>query len=260
MKMSHLIIIGFLIILSGCENEEGPTTTEKECLITNVIREYDSYDYTYTSSEQLTQVLYKYGNGSIEAKRTEFQYQSGKILILETDYSSLDNLGAASLKSTATLNSSNFPTKLEAVNNDDNWKFVYTNDKLSYVVRKRIEYDDYREYDSMVVKFNSSGKNIIEETNYNFDFDNLKWEADGKLTYVYDDKSNPFKGLIYEDYIGLTQFFSTNNVILDTFTDISGSGVDNNTDSYAYTYNNQGYPITFSYGKGNATVYQYNCK
>lgn len=62
------------------------------------------------------------------------------------------------------------------------------------------------------------------------------------VTYSYDNKINPFKGLFNIFELGVSEMFSKNNVTLET--EVDGEYIDINT--YEYTYNGK-YPETKSY-------------
>ncbi|WP_298237996.1 hypothetical protein [uncultured Algibacter sp.] len=72
-------------------------------------------------------------------------------------------------------------------------------------------------------------------------------------TYTYDNENNAFQNihtveilnLLSENEFGSLIFGNTNNVI--SFTEDDNSAGDNYNDTYEYTYNNQGFPITGTY-------------
>jgi hypothetical protein len=241
--------IGLLIftLIIGCSEDstDASNLTADICQVKKAGRNI----YGLDSQGRISTVHFYDDPSSKFTYLTEYKYSTGN-----AEVSSWYNASTLSLQSTKNLklNSTGLPTEFRTASNFLTKAFYYNSaGQLSYYVYKS---STVAENDSVAIKYDPAGKNVIEEKSHSFNSTTKKWEFRRTATYKYDDKINPFFKLIggsstYRSNgdIFAPYFFSQNNMIFE------------DGDILSYTYNSKGYPIVVNQ---NATgfVIEYDCK
>ncbi|MGZ5281419.1 MAG: hypothetical protein ACXWDO_09415 [Bacteroidia bacterium] len=270
MKKLSMYVFAALIaastIVSSCKKDdpEPPTPTEPKCYIkstkedgknqsqyvynaNNKVEKINNYGQDGTTIEEYTQITYD-GNGRatrlddyVETEMnsyTTIEYNSSNLPTKARIYSR-DSLGGLSevAQLTNVYNSSNQVTR-------SNIYFVSNGTPVLFL---------YQEYTY------SSGNVVTEKSYFADEFGN------GELTsisdYQYDSKKNPYL-LLNIPVLFSGAALSTNNVTSATYKDENGTVTESET--YAYTYNGNGYPLTVvttpSNGTPSTLAIEYTCK
>lgn len=142
--------------------------------------------------------------------------------------------------------------------------YYYTENKLKYIMLGDLK----GERDSMAIKYDSNGKNIIEMKNFSYNTKLKTYRLNGVYKYEFDDKINPlsksiyFINEMYEEYELSLDYFNTNNITLITSVVSDIGWGDNSASLSSYTYNDKGLPVNRELIDGNyfeRTDYSYKC-
>ena len=258
MKNHFLFII--LLLAISC-NDSNTTPPKPSCQLTKISDTYSSNLFEYNANNAITGRTYLYQTGSTEAAKRKFEYSSNKVSVSSTGYGSIDNLGPFVKDYEISLTNS-LPAEMKNYySNGSNFveqRFVYTGSKLSYYINLEKDVQTYK--DSIVVTFDNSGLNIIEETSYDYNNTSKVWEENGTTKYQYDGNHNPYFKQIWDSYIDPSSYFRNNNIVSANYKEFGNSYQD--TNSYSYAYNANQFPVSkVDLSKPSESDYfEYNCQ
>jgi hypothetical protein len=115
----------------------------------------------------------------------------------------------------------------------------YVDDGSGYVPDNKVEYA-------------YSGNNLQSLKYYSYDLGTSAFVHEETNTFEYDDKTNPLQFANEAPVLGMTQFYSANNFIKNTYVSLT-SPSDNYVSNITYTYNDQKRPVTATQVNGSVT-------
>lgn len=236
-KLLYLLAIVCLAFVS-CSKDDDETTPEEQSgkkikALSMVNGENkDSLTFTYDSEGLLIETKW-YGNAwstTLEAEySTEYTYSNGKI-IQGISYKWTNNVKRLDDKDSVEY--TNATTQKYYEFNLVDGKFV----KSSYITTVKLNASglpvkfDYQDGDSTVLTYLNN--NIVTEKEYS------SGAVERTINYSFDSKKNPLKGS--PSHFGEFEYYNANNISKVVF---SGS----NEANYTYEYDNDGYPVKYTY-------------
>lgn len=246
-KLFFRLTLPLFTIFMSCSDSDEPASSDvsQACQIIKLLREYDSYSYSFNSTGQLVETVYTYGTTPNTKYRLE--YASDKVKISSTAASLATP--AYELSATYSINNDGFPLSRTNAQGLQEEKYVYNGSKLSYYVTRSF---DGALDDSVVMVYDAAGKNIVQENFFNYKTASKSWSFSYAEDFTYDTKNNPYykRYGIEGDDIYQVHFFSQNNISSDA------------DQVYAFNYNAQNFPVlrNGSGSKAYPLTYEYLCK
>jgi hypothetical protein len=256
-RVNYLTVFICAIILTNISCTKGETNDargaiQKDCCLTVVKTQSASDSLLYEDNQ-----IYRYntydilGYTSIGYK-TRFQYNKNEVRIYRTNPTRND--GIEELSHTLIFKDS----KLYQIRRWDGTlaaSYYYDGNKLRYFLYHGIIDDVSLVTDSLSVKYDIAGNNIVEVNYYNNNGTGSKiltlYHASSLL---YDDKNNPFQCSVYflskywEQFDLSVAYFNLNNILsLDS-------------DNRFYSYNDKDYPASAGNGNEGQIYYEYLLK
>lgn len=286
-KTKHflLLLIIFLPVLSCDTGEDDLEKTEEpdvdenpievpvgSCKLSDLSFDYGDYSEAYSfaydeNGKLISMAITENSSGTIESDEFFLNYTNGIPSSLDYIEDGIrvngevtfeydgENLAKIVLSSDEGLGGDDEEGEGSVV---EEYRLSYSANKITIDFYRNGEKDDEVFYldlvDENVVKITENYTSCYSEGGSDEEICEEVTEID---MVTYDDKINPLQGnLLYLIYEGEWElFFSSNNATAYTYTDEDGS----ETDSYAYSYDDDGFPISIADEEGNETSLVYEC-
>ena len=244
MKKFTLIFAGLFLFVSGCQIVDEINSS---CKVTKEVSNLGTNTYGYSADGLLTdaefasmnmKIVIAYGSGS-KISKMEFYNLAGDSLLFYTDYSwtGTNKIESGTYFKTATgdwwqvdktdyeLNENGDPVKVTYYEKDENDQWYL---------------DHYKE-------LIWDGGNIVRLESFTLDESTGSFKNDRTSLFVYDDKTNPWRGLSVKSVIvdDADILCTANNPTKITVTD-NVTGTEAETVTFNYQYNSDNYPISYT--------------
>jgi hypothetical protein len=233
--------VAFVLINSGCSSDETIADLSNTCHVT-IIRELGTYhDLSDTIIYQNDKIIRIQGDN---LGNLRLEYSNNTVNVYET----INDVDLGELDYILILDNSKL-SQIKNENGDLYCSYHYNGNKLEYALYHDLGYTS----DSMVVKYDAEGNNIVEMKWYKINDDLITFRLIDTFYYVYDNKNNPFRYslyyplLLWDDEEYSFDYFNKNNIL----------SIDSYTRSYSYNENN--YPEYVDGRDSWRTYFTYNC-
>lgn len=277
-----LFLGGLFFYACNDDDDNGDEVTEKKCYLTKMF-ENDTLDteIIWNTENQLTRV--NDYDGNVNDSYMEITWTNGKVTRIQ--WYGLDEKKAQSSKWVPKIQLKLEKSGVKSFSLEMYETFTYTDGKLTQSERFFLESNEWVSYGTDTYEY--TGDNISKATfsdgEYTYSYYTFTYDANGNLTedklyytgeedvlmekntYTYDDKKSMFS---YNGLPLLMAFLvSPNNILTETYSYYNwDTGELEGTEefTYAYTYNDDDYPITrvetdVSEGETYNYTLEYNC-
>lgn len=236
-----------LILLSSCTDE----TDDKKslsCRLDSYNRSLNYFQYKYNTAGKVSELTTSYNT----ITNVQYSYKishTSQTVEISNAYVGGGISPNYSISKIYKLNQDGMPSEATLADGRTAVKYIYAGGRLSYSVERILIESNLTNQDSVVVGYDSGGKNITSLKHHKWS--SGKWVYTYEEKFLYDNKINPFRNLFGQenDDIYIPIFFSTNNYTSD------GNW------TYSYSYNENGYPDRCTFGtKGDVMTFQYTCQ